>query len=631
MGTESFQALDLVTDILSRGKTSRLYKRLVYDEQVATNVSAYVDAREIASLLQIVVTAKPGEDLAKIETMVNEELTAFLKDGPTAKEVKRVQTQYVAAFVRGAERIGGFGGKSDILAMSATYHGSPDFYKTTLKRVQSMTPDMIKTAAQEWLSQGDHTVEVHPFPSYMVAPPLPGVRDKVPSAGIPPKATFPDIQRTTLSNGLKVIFAERDVVPIVNFWMEFDAGYASDQYAKPGTANMAMGMLDEGTKTRSALEMSDELSMLGASLGAGSNLDQSSVTMSALKTNLDASLELYADAILNPSFPAEDFERNKKQTLARIQREKATPIQMALRVFPKLLYGENHAYSNPLTGSGTEATVSAMTREDLVKFHATWIRPNNATLIVVGATTLNEIKPKLEKYFDGWKAADVPTKNIMDVELADEPAIYIMDKPGAPQSIIFAGHIAPPENNPDEIAIDMMNTALGGAFVSRINMNLREDKHWAYGAFSVLYSAKAQRPYFAYAPVQTDKTMESMIEITKELNDVVGDRPITNEELDRVQASKILELPGSWETINSVGGAINALVRYGYPDDYYTTYPEKVQAASLSDLRNAAEKLVQPENLIWVVVGDREKIEAGIRSLDYGEIKFLDGDGNVIQ
>ena len=630
-GTEEFQALDLVTDILSAGKTSRLYKRLVYDEQVATNVSAYMDAREIASLLNVVVTVKPGEDLATIERMVDEEIAKLLKDGPSAKEVRRVQTQYVANFVRGAERIGGFGGKSDILAMNETYHASPDFYRTTLNRVQSMTPATIKTVANEWLSDGVYTLEVHPFPSYSVQPAMPDLRKELPKAGEPPKATFPTIERTTLSNGLKVVFAGRDVVPVVNFSMQFDAGYAADQYAKPGTANLAMNMMDEGTKNRTALGISEELAMLGATLGTGSNLDQSSVTMSALKSNLDKSLELFADVILNPSFPKEDFDRLQKQTLAQIQREKVTPIQMALRVFPRLLYGEGHAYSNPLTGSGTEATVSSMAREDLVKYHQTWIRPNNATLIVVGATSLDEIKPKLEKLFRGWKSADIPVKNIATVGLAEKPSVYIIDKPGAQQSIIFAGHVAPPENNPDAIAIEMMNTVLGGAFISRINMNLREDKHWAYGAFSILFSARAQRPFFAYAPVQTDKTMESMMEITKELEGVVGINPITDDELARVRESKILELPGSWETIGAVGGAINALVRYGYPDDYYATFPGKVSGTSLADLNKAASLVVKPKNLTWVVVGDKSKIEEGIRSLNYGEIRLLDGDGNVMK
>jgi zinc protease len=225
----------------------------------------------------------------------------------------------------------------------------------------------------------------------------------------------------------------------------------------------------------------------------------------------------------------------------------------------------------------------------------------------------------------------VPTKNIAEVRLAEKPAVYIIDKPGAQQSIIFAGHVAPPENNPDAIAIEMMNNVLGGAFISRINMNLREDKHWAYGAFSILYSAKAQQPFFAYAPVQTDKTKESMQEITKELNGVVSDMPITDDELARVKASKILELPGSWETTGAVGGAINSLVRYGYPDDYYATFPQKVSSTSVSDLNRAAKLVVKPKNLIWVVVGDRATIEEGIRSLNYGEVRFLDGDGNVVK
>ncbi|MCU0453077.1 MAG: insulinase family protein [Bacteroidetes bacterium] len=629
-GTEDHDMLNLTANIMASGKTSRLYKKLVYDKQIATNVSAFIDSREIASLFYIMVTVKPGEDLAKAEQMVDEELAALLKSGPAEKEVQRVRTQYVANFVRGVERIGGFGGKSDILAMSQTYAGDPEHYKTTLQRVQTATPASIQAAAKTWLSDGVYTLEVHPFPKLAAAPVDSSVRKQLPTAGEPPKATFPAVQRATLSNGVKVILAEVPSIPMVNLSMRFDAGYAADQFAAPGTASMTLNMMDEGTKKRSALQISEDVALLGAGLGTGSDLDMSAVSLSTLTSTLDEALDIWADVILNPSFPAEELDRQQKQTLAQIQREKATPIQMALRVFPQFLYGAGHAYSVPFTGSGTEAAVSAMKREDLVKFHETWIRPNNATLVVVGKTTLAEIQPKLEKLFKGWKPGTVPAKNVAGVGLSKQ-TVYIMDKPGAQQSVILAGHVAPPQNNPNEIAIDMMNTALGGSFTARINMNLRENKHWSYGAQSLMWAARGQRPFIVYAPVQTDKTKESMQEIARELNDVLESRPVNEDEWKKVRESKILELPGSWETMNAIAGSINEIVRFGYADTYFQTYADRVRGASLAQLNDAAKQVVKPSAVVWVVVGDRAKIEKSVRDLGYGEVKFLDGDGKVVE
>ena len=622
--------LDLVSDVLAMGKTSRLYKRLVYDEQIATRASAYVDLREIAGQFYIDVMARPGEDLQKIEKIVDEELQRFLQEGPTAEELTRVKTQYMARFVRGIERIGGFGGKSDILAQNAVFAGDPGYYKTRLARIKNATAADLQKAAVAWLSDGVYTLEVQPFPKFKTKEAA-ADRSKLPETGTPPEVKFPTLQKAELSNGLKIILAERHAIPVVNFNLMLDAGYAADQFGVPGTASLAMNMLDEGTKNRTALQISEELAMLGANLGAGSNLDVSSVSLSALKENLDPSLDIFADVILNPAFPEADFQRLKKQQLAGIQREKATPIQMALRVFPKLLYGPDHAYGNPFTGSGYEATVQKMAREDLRKFHQTWFKPNNATLVVVGDVTMAEIKPKLEKLFKGWKKGDMPKKNIAEVPLKAKQVIYLMDKPGAQQSIIFAGHIAPPRANPNEIAIATMNDILGGTFTSRINMNLREDKHWAYGAFSLIFGAKGQRPFIVYAPVQTDKTKESMAEITRELNDYIGARPATQDELDKIQKNRILRLPGQWETIGAVGGSISEMVRYGLPDDYFQKYPDRIRNLKLAEVNNAAKDVLHPDKLVWVVVGDREKVEAGIKALGYGEIQFLDADGNVLQ
>ncbi|MCJ7504705.1 MAG: insulinase family protein, partial [Acidobacteriia bacterium] len=386
-GSAENDYLDLVTDVLAQGKTSRLYKRLVYDDQIATNVQAFIYPKELGSQVWAMAQARPGIELAKVEKAMDEELARFLRDGPTPIELQRIKTQKRADFIRGIERIGGFGGKSDVLAMNQVYAGDPDFYKVSLKRFRTATAENLRATAKSWLSDGVYILEVHPFPEYATAPSEVD-RSKVPEPGTPPTARFPKLERATLSSGLKIILAERHSIPQVEFNLLVDAGYAADQSGLAGTASMAVDMMDEGTKTRNALQISDELALLGANLSTTSDLDTSSVSLSALKENLNPSLALFADVILNPSFPSEELERLRKRRLAQIQQEKVQPFAMALRVFPKLLYGEGHAYSNPLTGTGTEDTTKRMAQADLVKFHQAWFKPNHSTLVVVGDTTL---------------------------------------------------------------------------------------------------------------------------------------------------------------------------------------------------------------------------------------------------
>ncbi len=628
-GSADADYLDLVSACLGQGKTSRLYKRLIYDDQIASDVSVYNESREIGGQFAIQVTARPGHNLTEIEKEVDEELVRFLKEGPTPDELERVRTRYLASFLRGVERIGGFGGTSDRLAEFAVYTGDPGGYKVTLQRIREATAEDLKSAANRWLGDGVYIAQVEPFPNYKAQAKATD-RTQTPPLGPPPELKLPKLQRATLSNGLKVILAERHGVPLVNCWMAVDAGYAADQFATPGTAKLTGTLLIDGTGTRNALEISDQSALLGAQLHGYSNLDFSFVRLSALKPKLGASLDLFADVILHPSFPEADFKREQKLQLDAIQQEQSEPIGMALRVFPGLLYGRTHAYGNPLTGSGTAASVQKLTRDDLVKFHEMWFRPNNAVLVVSGDTTLAELTPKLESLLSDWKRGDIPAKNVSSVRLAPKPIVYIVDKPGAGQSVILAGSVAAPPNTPEEIAIQAMNDDLGGTFSSRLNMNLREDKHWAYGAGSFLLNARAQRPFIIFAPVQTDKTKESMMEVNKEVRAIVGDRPVTAEELTQVKANETLSLPGSRETLNEVGNSITELVQFGWPDNYYQTMTGKIMALTTGDLDTAAKQVVHPDNLVWVVVGDRAKIESGIRELGYGEVRFIDADGNPI-
>jgi len=628
-GTADTDYLSLVSHVLSSGKSSRLYKRLVYDEQIATDVSATLDLREIGGLFSVEATARPGIDLGRVEKAVDQELARFLAGGPTPVELRRVKTQYRAAFVRGVERIGGFGGKSDVLAQGEVFAGQPDFYKVRLARVERASPAQLLSSAKRWLSDGVYNLEVHPYPEFQVAQ-AGADRSRLPETGAPPAAKFPELERATLSNGLKIVLARRDAIPQVRFDLLLDAGFAADQSAIPGTASLAMAMLDEGTARRTSLQISDQLAQLGANLGTGSKLDVSTVSLEALKENLDASLAVYGDVILNPTFPRTDFDRLKKQRLAQIQQEKADPVGLALRVFPGLLYGPNHAYSNPWTGSGTEESTARIKREDLVRFHQTWFKPNHATLVVVGATTLAEIKPKLDRLFASWKPGDVPAKNIATVGQQQRPVVYLIDRPGSLQSVIIAGHIAPPKANPKEVTIETMNGVLGGDFSSRVNMNLREDKHWSYGAFTFFRDARGQRPFVAYAPVQTDKTREAVIELDKELRGIVKDRPIQPAELSRAQASLTLTLPGSWETASALAGSIGNIVTFGLDDRYYDTFADKVRTQTLESVTAVAVEVVHPDQLVWVVVGDRSKIESGLRELKLGEIKLIDTDGKPV-
>jgi zinc protease len=629
-GDPDVEYLDIATDVLSTGKSSRLYKRLVYDDQIATDVGAFNFTRQLGGLFALWATAQPGQDPADVERALEEEIQAFLADGPTQEELERSQAGQRAGFVRGVERIGGFGGKSDVLAASQVYMGSPDGHKEVQARILSATTEQVHEATQRWLGQGTFTLEVRPFPEYQV---LESPVDR--AAGLPevegfPAGVFPARQTATLSNGLAVVLAERDAVPVVNFNLLLDAGYAADQFGLPGTASLALSMMEEGTTSRSALEISDQLERLGATLSTSSNVDMSSVQMSALKDNLEASLDLFADVILNPSFPEAEFDRLRKQQLAAIQREKTRPISMALRVFPRLLYGEDHAYGNPLTGSGTEQTVSEMSLASLREFHETWFKPNNATMIVVGDIGMEELLPTLESRFGEWAAGDLPTKNLDAVDHQSTTTVYVVDRPDSEQSIIFAGHVAPPKSDQEDLKIEAMNDILGGSFTARINMNLREDKHWSYGARSLMFDAAGQRPFFVYAPVQTDKTKEAMAEIQREIEAIrsSGDMPPTAEELAKIKDKKTLTLPGRWETNGAVMGDIVEMVRFGIPEDYWDSYVGRVRALTLEDVGGQADRVLQPDRMVWVVVGDRAKIEAGISDLGLGDIRLIDADGN---
>jgi zinc protease len=629
-GTQEGAHLSLASSILSNGKSSRLYKKLVYEDQSSSYAYTFVDKQEISGNFFLGIGVKPDVDYNKVEATALAVLKEFLDKGVTEQEIQRVKSEYFANFIKGMERIGGFGGKSDVLAESQVYGGSPDYYKKELQWIASATTADIQQAAKKWLSSGKHTIICTPFPNY-AASGTDADRSKLPALTAQPTSTFPDIQKATLKNGLKIVLAQRKGVPTVSADLMFDAGYASDQFAKTGTASLALNLMDEGTQAMNALQISDKLQTIGTSIFTFSDLDASYVRMDALKASMDESLDVFADVVLNPAFPQNEFARLQQEQINDIKRERTDPFSMVLRVFPKFLYGEGHAYSQPFSGSGYEESVNKITREDILKFYTTWIKPNNATLVVAGDIEMKDLVAKVEKRFGAWKQGEIPKKNLAPIATKSTNKLYLMDRPESEQSVIIAGYLIEPYGKVPEIAREAFVNVFGGDFMSRINMNLREDKHWSYGAGTFLPGAKGQRPFIAFAPVQTDKSKESMEELSKEFKAIVGDKPVTQEEFDRNKNNTIMGLPGQYETNRAVRQSLTNMSKYNLADDYYKTYESKVRALTLEDVRKVGKQLVDPAKLNWFAVGDKEKILPDLKKLGFDEIILIDADGNPLQ
>lgn len=628
-GTREMTLLGLATDVLSAGKTSRLYKKLVYEDQTASNTYAFLDPMEIAGNLYIEATVKPGKSAEEVEDTINGIMQEFLDKGVTQDELERVKSRYFSNFLKGIERIGGFGGKSDILATNQVYGGSPDYYKKTLQYVADATTEDLMKVCREWLTTGKYVLVCKPFPSLTAA--ATGVdRSKLPPLETAVPVSFPELQKATLRNGMNVILAQRKGVPTIVGNLIVNAGYAADMKTKPGLVSLAMDLLDEGTKNLSTLEISDKLQLLGASLYTWADLDESYLSFTTLKQTFEPTLELVADVLLNPSFPEKEFNRLKTEHLNVILEEKAEPFGIALRVLPKILYGAEHPYGNPLTGSGYKTTVETITLDDIHNFYNTWFKPNNATLVIVGDVEMKSLIAILETKLAAWKKSSVPKNEITQLKSTAGKKIYLIDRPESTQSVVFAGYLITPYGQVFQPALTALNNLFGGDFISRLNMNIREDKHWSYGSRSIVWDAKGQRPFIAYAPVQMDKTKETIQEIQKELTSIIGDKPVTADEFARVQKNMLLQLPGMWETNSSVAGSLNEKVVFNLSDDYFKTYDLKVRNLTRDELQQVESQVIKPEQVVYFVIGDKSKIIDSLKETGY-EIIEVDPDGNVIK
>ena len=645
--------LDLAGDVLAGGKTSRLYQRLVYQDKLVDDVEISVTPFELASQFVLQADVKQGIDPAKVEAAIADEWTKFLAEGPTTDELARIQTLNRAGTIRGLERALG---KASRLGESLLYLGSPDGWKRILAWNQDATPADVQGAARKWLAHGDYTLTVVPTtgapkeeevaglpasaerPADIAGAPTdqfkasPSAVDR--SQGVPPVTSFPDlsfpkVQRGKLRNGIEVVLAERHTIPVVNVSLQFDAGYAADAGARPGTASFTNAMLDEGTATLDSVQIAQRRDSLGMGLSTGCGLDACSARGNVLKANLAPSLALLADVVRNPAFRDADIERVRAQWLAGIAQEKTQPVGLALRTLPPLLYGAGHPYAIPFTGSGTEPAIRALTAADLRAWQGAWLRPDNVRILVAGDTTLPEITRQLDAVFGDWQppATARGHKAIPDVAAQSAPRVFLIDKPGAQQSLILAGELSPPTTAPNHLEIQTMNGAFGGTFSARLNMNLREAKHWAYGAYSFSQDALGQRPYLLYAPVQTDKTADAAAELLREVRDVIGPRPLDASEIGRVKANDVRSLPGSYETAGAVLDALEDNALYDRPDDYVATLKQRTEAQTDAAVNAAAREVIRPDALTWVIVGDLSKIEQPVRALGLGTVAVVDADG----
>lgn len=616
--------LRLLGNILTNGKSSRLYKRLVYDAPLASDVSFYSDEREIGSQFNIYADVKPGVDLNSIDAIMTEELGKIFSTGISPGELERAKTDYFVSFISSMEQILD---KSEILAACETYGGSPDYFKKIHGWIKAATPEDIRKAAMKWLSDGEYVLKIVPYGEFSQ---LDSQIDRkiIPPVSPPADTKFPAVKDFTLSNGLKVYLAERHDVPTVLVDAAVNAGFASDPAKMEGLARLTGNMLLEGTTTKSSTQISDILLDLGSELHCNSTLDNTYLSLRTIKANFDASLAIFSDVLLHPAFPQKDFERVQHEQLLLVKQEQSDPRLLANRVMPGLIYGKEHPYGQSSGGTGSEASIQRINKSLLTGFHETWFAPNNTSLFVTGDITEKELRQKLESQLAGWKTRALPLKNIPAVAPAERPVVYIIDKPEAIQSRIMVAEICTFCDETNHDAIEFMNTLIGGSFLSRINMNLREDKHWSYGARSYIQDNQGPDVFIVSTSVQTDKTKESLIEILKELTEINTTKPILQDEFKTEQTNSILSVAGNWETLESVQRVMMDMVEHHRGNDYANNYTSVLKKFTKENIQSAAAGVIKPQNLTWLIIGDRKTIEAGIRALDLGPVQVLDANGN---
>ena len=637
---------DIAATILGGGRTSRLYKKLVYERQIAQNVSALQYSLILGSIFQIEVTARPGHTAEELETAIDEELAIMRNEPPMASEVEQARNTIETNIIGGLERLGGFGGVADRLNSYNHYLDDPDFLQKDIERYRAVTPATIQTFVRDQLPANGrvvlHAVPGQPAPAAQVAtPPAPTAaqaqggdalngdepwRLNMPAPGPARQLQLATPASATLPNGLTLILNERRGLPIVSANLVFKTGSDANPANNPGLANFVAAMLDEGTATRNALQIADEVAGLGANLGTASTMDATTVSARSLSKNFGATLGLVADVVLRPSFPAEEIERQRAQRLGAIVQQRDNPAQVAAQVQAAALYGTQHPYG--YTETGTEASVTAMTREDMLAFWRQNFVPNNAALVVAGDLSMAELRTLAENAFGGWERG-APATPALGAPSTTPARIVIVDKPGSPQTQLRVVSIGAPRSSPDFRPLQVMNMALGGLFSSRINMNLREQHGYSYGTYSQFTFRKSAGPFAVAGGVRTDATAASVTEIFKEIAGMTG-QLMTNDELQKAKDSLANSLPGAFESsANAVNNFSNVFI-YDLGLDYYTRYAQQVNAVTAEQALDVAKRYLVPTRMVVIAVGDKSAIEADLQRLNLGTIELRDPEGRPI-
>ena len=621
-------ALDVAAGVLGGLSSSRLDNALVRKEKLAVRVSANNESFAQVGMFSISADVRPGVDAAVVAKRLDELVADLIANGPTADEVQRVATGSASGRIAGLESVGGFGGKAVALAEGALYSNDPGFYKKQLATLAAETPASVKTASVKWLTRPVYALTVVPGardayvestpPAKVVTAPEPavkGTRGALPAVGTISDLVFPRIDHARLKNGIELVYAYRNAVPITQAVISFDAGVAADVPGKLGTQNLTLNMLREGTTTRDSIAIAEAEERLGMGLTSGSSLDRTTIGLFTPSANLAASLELFSDIVRNPKFDPAEVARLKNQQVARISSELTSPQGLSQRVLPKLVYGAASPYAKGL-GSGDAKAVAQLTRDDLIAFQSAWLRPDKAKMFIVSDRPLAEVKAMLDARFGDWTPTGAAgAKDFSAAATPAAPKILLIDRPDSPQSLIIGAAPTALVGTDDLLPLLAANDTLGGDFTARLNMDLREAKHWSYGVSGSFRRAQYQTPYVIGAPVQADKTGDSIKALQGDIKAFLSTNGVTKDEFDSTVSDAIRSLPGNFETSGAVLGAMQQNDLYKRPDDYYASLPQKYRALSVAQLDAAARSAIDPAKFIWIVVGDASKVRPQLDSI----------------
>ena len=616
--------LDVAAGVLGGGSSSRLYDALVRKDKLAVRVSADNSSFSQVGIFEVDVDVRPGVDVATVEKRLDAIVADFIASGPTADELQRYQTRSISGRVKGLEAVGGFGGKAVALASGALYSNDPAHYKKEMADLAAATPAKVKAVSAKWLSRPVYGLNIVPGPrdayteaaGAKAAPvkaadeaPVKGTRGAMPSVGSIANLSFPKVERTTLSNGVTLVYAQRTATPVTRITMSFDAGTAADVATALGTQQLTVGAMSAGTTSLDSLQYAEARELLGADIGGGVDSDRTNFSLDVPSANLKPGVALFADVLRNPAFAEGEVGRLRNQQLAGIASELTNANALAGRAIAPLIYGADSPYAKSF-GGGDANAVAKLTRNDLIAFRQAWLRPDKATVFVVSDRPLAEVKAVLDASFGDWKMDGAPgTKSDASKLNPSAPKIVLVDRPDSPQSVIY-GAIPTNVVGTDELTpLNAANDGLGGGFLGRINMDLREDKHWSYGASGRFARAQGATPYIISTGVQADRTGDSIAALIGDVSGYVGDKPMTDVEFQRAIAGAIRSLPGSFETSRAVLGAMQSNALYKRPDDYYATLADRYRALALPQLRSVMTAAIDPKKIVWVVVGDAKTVK----------------------